>query len=240
MKYYSPQILFVCLISILLFEFETSSSKIVRDLQTNNTIQNNTNTNGTSQNGTSSNDPPAPTPSTSPVPSPVPVPDPGKNPSVIPPNNSTEPVNPNSNNSASNITEQPYQDIIQSINYKSKLTDEQRGQTSKGYYYWVNYKNSFNAESSSKLAKLTKYYEPENENYYTNLNKYGIPFHSISGLFALLLIIYLIMRFFMGYFKGPKTHISNWYGYFSWLLIIFGFFSAIILFCLSLSNNYRV
>jgi hypothetical protein len=132
------------------------------------------------------------------------------------PENKTEPFNPGFNitNNTVPIVEEPYVDTIKVDIYKSKLTKAMRDQ----YDYWIRYKNSFNTEEG-QLAKMTKYFQPESETYYTTIYKSGWPFYALAALFAFLFISYLVLRFFFGKFTGPKSHITVWFGYFTWGLI---------------------
>jgi hypothetical protein len=98
--------------------------------------------------------------------------------------------------------------------YKSELKQEQREE----YMNWVEFKNSFNP-IEGQLAKLTKYFAPENPKYYSAIYKSGWPFYSIAGVFGLVLLAYLIMRFGFRYCLGPKSHITSFFGFFTWSLI---------------------
>jgi len=98
--------------------------------------------------------------------------------------------------------------------YKSSLTEEQR----KEYMVWVEFKNSLNSYEG-QLAKLTKYFAPENPTYYSTIYKSGWPFYTLAGIFGFSLLVYIIMRFGMKYCMGPKQHITTSYSYFTWILI---------------------
>lgn len=98
--------------------------------------------------------------------------------------------------------------------YKSSLTDEQRGE----YMKWVEFKNSLGRDAV-QLAKLTKYFAPEDATYYPAIYKSGWPFYSLAGIFGFVLLIYIIMRFGFRLCLGPKKHITMAYGIFAWFLI---------------------
>ncbi len=98
--------------------------------------------------------------------------------------------------------------------YKSALTEEQR----KEYMTWVEFKNSLNSYEG-QLAKLTKYFSPENPTYYSTIYKFGWPFYSLAGVFGFILLIYIILRFGFRYCLGPKHHITSYYAFFTWTLI---------------------
>jgi hypothetical protein len=107
-----------------------------------------------------------------------------------------------------------YEDKLPVNIYNSTLTKEQRDE----YLFWVKYKNSFNTQAG-QLAKMTKYFAPEDPEYYEMVFSSGWPFYALGGLFTLALLIYLIFRFLFKKFLGPKSHITNFFGYFSWALI---------------------
>ena len=117
-----------------------------------------------------------------------------------------------------NITEKNatkvYQDVLQVYVYNSSLSQDQRNE----YLFWVKYKNSFNSDTD-KLAKLTKYFAPESPTYYNDIYNCGWPFYTLGGLFTFALVYYLIVRFLLGWFLGPKQHITHWFAYFSYALI---------------------
>jgi hypothetical protein len=118
----------------------------------------------------------------------------------------------NATNSTNNT--EVYIDEFKKIVYRSSLTKEQREE----YVDWISYKDSF-SYSSDQYAKLTKYFTPEDKNYYKNTFKNGWPFYTLAGIFGLLLIIYLSLRFILGKFRGPKSHVSTGYGKFTYGLI---------------------
>jgi hypothetical protein len=121
----------------------------------------------------------------------------------------TDPFNPSPSSPANE-----YVDELEVSIYKSNLTSKQREE----YYYWVSYKNSFNT-NSGQLAKMTKYFAPESETYYSTIYKSGWPFYAIACVFTVLFLIYLVMRFIFGSFQGPKTkNLTEWFGYFTYML----------------------
>jgi hypothetical protein len=126
------------------------------------------------------------------------------------------PVNPglDINITIPNKTEEVYEDKLVVKIYNSTLTKEQREE----YLFWVKYKNSFNT-NADQLAKMTKYFAPEDPDYYQMVFASGWPLYSLAGIFSFALLIYLIFRFLFGQFLGPKSHITNWYVYFSYSLI---------------------
>lgn len=107
-----------------------------------------------------------------------------------------------------------YEDKLQVKIYNSTLTKEQREE----FLFWAKYKNSFNT-NIGQLAKMTKYFAPEDPEYYNIVYSSGWPFYALGALFALALLIYLIFRFLFNKFLGPKSHITNFFGYFAWTLI---------------------
>ena len=143
------------------------------------------------------------------------------NPPTIDNNNSLNksdlaPVNPglDINITIPNKTEVIYEDKLVVKIYNSSLTKEQREE----YLFWVKYKNSFNTDAD-QLAKMTKYFAPEDPDYYKMVFTSGWPLYSLAGIFSFALIIYFIFRFLFRQFLGPKSHITNWYVYFSYALI---------------------
>jgi hypothetical protein len=51
---------------------------------------------------------------------------------------------------------------------------------------------------------MTSYFSPEQEGYYGQVLKSGAIFYFLACLFGLLMIIYVIMRFGLKKFLGPK------------------------------------
>jgi hypothetical protein len=112
-------------------------------------------------------------------------------------------------------TNEEYVDELQVPIYETKLSNKERAE----YYYWVSYKNSFNT-NTGQLAKMTKYFAPESETYYSTISKSGWPFVALGCVFIVLFLIYLVMRFIFGSFQGPKTkNLTEWFGYFTYALI---------------------
>lgn len=127
----------------------------------------------------------------------------------IPPSNI---LPPNDGSNSSNLT---YVDVIKVDLYNTKLSSEER----KEYYYWVDYKNSFNT-NEGQLAKMTKYFAPESPTYYSTIFKSGWPFHGLGIAFLGLFLVYLFKRFLCRGFVGPKKdNLTEWYGYFTYTLI---------------------
>lgn len=122
-------------------------------------------------------------------------------------------------------------DTIKINIYQSSLTDKQRS----NYYYWIGFRNSFYySESEGKLAKLIKYFAPQDEGYYLALYKFGAPFFAVGCLIGLCLLIYLVMRFLLKKCQGPKRGIDDSFAYSTWGLIIFGFLVGIIFFSMGM------
>lgn len=112
------------------------------------------------------------------------------------------------------------------------MTEEKKNE----YLYWIRFKNSFTFKEN-QLSKLARAFKPEDENYLQSNIKTGWFMFLIASFFGLLLILYLIGRFILGYFKGPKSHISAWYGRTSFIFIFIGFIISMTLFSLSLYNS---
>ena len=98
--------------------------------------------------------------------------------------------------------------------YQSNLNPLERNE----YLKWVDFENSLNSYGG-QLAKLTKYFSPEDSTYLPNLYKYGWPFYGLAGITGLSLIVYIILRFGCKFCQGPKKHITSGYGLFTWILI---------------------
>ena len=92
----------------------------------------------------------------------------------------------------------------------------------------------------SQLAKLSRAFTPEIAGYEGKNIKQVWFFYVLSGLFLLSLIIYIIGRFTMNRFKGPKSHISSWYGRYSFLSIIVGLGGSITMFSFAISNTFVI
>lgn len=99
-----------------------------------------------------------------------------------------------------------------------ELTAEEREE----YYYWVKFKNSFTYDST-QLSKLARAFTPEKSGYINSNRAKGWFMYLAAALFGVSLIIYLVGRFYFDKFKGPKSHISPWYGRISMIFIFIGF-----------------
>lgn len=86
--------------------------------------------------------------------------------------------------------------------YKSKLTEKQRDD----YYAWIGVRNSFVFSGNlNQLEKLTKYFTPEKDGYYSRLGWYGLPCYICAIIIIIIIFVYLIRsRFFKGC-RGPKN-----------------------------------
>lgn len=135
---------------------------------------------------------------------------------------STNSTNPTNTTGFANITEpidfphEPNTTFVDQIIipfYRSSLSSQQRND----YDYWIRYKNSFNS-AEGQLAKLTKYFAPEETEYYFQIFKSGWSFYAFASLVFLFFLIYIISRFCCRKFMGPKAHITIWFGVWTWFL----------------------
>ena len=101
---------------------------------------------------------------------------------------------------------------------KNEFTREMR----KEYTYWVKFKNSFTFPRDQK-KKLARSYRPEDDDYRSSIQKYNWLLYMIAGILGAFLFIYLIGRFLLNWFRGPKSHITAWYSRFSLLMIFVSF-----------------
>lgn len=125
-----------------------------------------------------------------------------------------------------------YNNSITINSYVSKLSEEQRA----NYYYWVGLRNSFYfSEDSNQLEKLVKYFTPEEEDYYSNLFNFSIPFFICAGVVLIIFIVYLIKRFLLKGCKGPKIIVKS-YHHTTYFFIGFGFISGIIFLSITIYN----
>lgn len=116
--------------------------------------------------------------------------------------------------------------------YESKLTEEQRD----NYYYWIGLRNSFYYQKeNNKLEKLVTYFAPEQDDYYSNLRNFIIPFGFCSGAVVIILVIYLVQRFLLKGCRGPKI-IAKSYHNTTYFIIIFGFLLGFISLIVTLYN----
>ena len=122
----------------------------------------------------------------------------------------------------SQSTVPPYEISGNSItikSYSSSLTNEQRGE----YQYWIGIRNSFYySKDDNMYAKVTKYFTPEDSNYYPKIYFFSYPFYFLATCIGALILYYLVMRFLFRRCQGPKKIVENSYEYFVWALIILG------------------
>lgn len=119
--------------------------------------------------------------------------------------------------------------------YESKLTEEERDR----YYYWIGLRNSFYYQKeNNKLEKLVTYFAPENEDYYSNLGSFKVPFYICAVAVVIVLIIYLVQRFLLKGCRGPKI-IAKSYHNSTYFIIIFGFFLGFISLIITLYNDSK-
>ena len=117
--------------------------------------------------------------------------------------------------------------------YQSKLTEEERSR----YYYWIGLRNSFYYQKeNNQLEKLVTYFAPEDEDYYSNLRAFIIPFCFCSAAVVIVLIIYLVQRFVLKGCRGPKI-ITKSYHNSTYFIIIFGFLLGFISLIITLYNS---
>ena len=116
--------------------------------------------------------------------------------------------------------------------YETKLTEEQR----ENYYYWIGLRNSFYYPyDNNQLEKLVKYFTPEEEDYYSNLHDFIIPFAICAGAVIVVLIIYFVRRFILKGCRGPKL-IEKSYHNATYFIIGFGFLLGFVSFIFVLYN----
>ena len=115
--------------------------------------------------------------------------------------------------------------------YKSSINQSERS----NYYYWIGLRNSFYySQSEGKLAKLVKYFIPEDETYYPSLYKFGSPFFALGCLIIVCMIAYLFLRFICKGCQGPKKSNTDDSSWGPWALIIIGFLISAIFFTMGL------
>ena len=116
-----------------------------------------------------------------------------------------------------------------------RLTAEER----KKYDYWIKFRNSMNF-NTNQLAKLSRSYKPEESSYKKTLLVYSwLPF-LLASIFGVLLILYLIGRFALNWFRGPKTYIDENYKRFSWLLLFIGLVGTVTFLAFTFFYSNRV
>ena len=121
---------------------------------------------------------------------------------------------------------------INIFTYSSQLNDTQR----ENYYYWIGLRNSFYySENSNQLEKLVKYFQPEDESYYTDLFNFSVPGFILTGIVLVSFLVYLIKRFLLKGCKGPKNVTSS-YHYTTYFFIGFGVVIGLVFHILTIYN----
>jgi flagellar biogenesis protein FliO len=112
------------------------------------------------------------------------------------------------------------------------LTEEERD----NYFYWVGLRNSFYfSEDSNQLEKLVKYFTPEEEDYYSNLFSFSVPFIICAAVVIVLFLFYLVKRFLLKGCKGPKIYTKS-YDHVTYFFLITGFAVGFISLCVTIHN----
>lgn len=125
-----------------------------------------------------------------------------------------------------------YNNSITINNYKSNLTDEQR----ESYYYWIGLRNSFYySRDTNQLEKLVKYFTPEEEDYYSNLFSFSVPFIICAAVVIVLFLVYLVKRFLLKGCRGPKIYTKS-YDHVTYFFLITGFAVGFISLCVTIHN----
>jgi hypothetical protein len=131
---------------------------------------------------------------------------------------------------------EPFSFINDSIlinNYKSKLTLSQRS----SYYYWRAIRNLiYYSDDKNLYEKSVSYFTPEKSDYLSDLNKFSYPFIFAMIILIISIIIYLVLRFFLKKFLGPKGEIEKIYKYITYLFLLFGFLLSFIFLCIAIHN----
>lgn len=136
-----------------------------------------------------------------------------------------------SSTSASQVTSEAEKEEDKDIAETEKMREE--------YYYWIKFKNSFTYDKDQK-AMLARSFKPETSGYVaSNLGKAWF-MYLLAGIFGAFLILYLVGRFVLNKFKGPKSHISPWFGRVSWLFIIIGFVCTMVFYSITLSKSLKI
>ena len=115
----------------------------------------------------------------------------------------------------------------------------QRSAEREEYYYWIKFKNSFTYDKDQK-AKLARSFKPETSGYVSS--SLGKPWfiYLLAGIFGAFLILYLVGRFVMNKFKGPKSHIGPWFSRVSWIFIFLGLVCVMVFYSITLSKSLKI
>ena len=125
-----------------------------------------------------------------------------------------------------------YNNSIIINSYVSGLTEEER----ENYFYWVGLRNSFYfSEDSNQLEKLVKYFTPEEEDYYSNLFSFSVPFIICAAVVIVLFLVYLVKRFLLKGCRGPKIYTKS-YDHVTYFFLITGFAVGFISLCVTIHN----
>lgn len=133
-----------------------------------------------------------------------------------------------SSDSTSASSSQTVAPVVQGLN------NDQRAE----YYYWVKFKNSFTFDANQK-AKLARAFTPEDPSYEKRSQNITWFMYLFAGLFGLSFLVYLVGRFILNRFKGPKTHISPWYGRMAFVFVFIGFVCCITFYSISLKGSIQ-
>lgn len=116
-----------------------------------------------------------------------------------------------------------------------KLTSEQRDE----FKYWVGLSNTINFDES-EYKNIAIAFNPQDDGYNAGTLKYSWFAFLMAAVFGVFLILYLIGRFLLNKFKGPKTFIDENYKRLTWISFIIGIIGAITFLSLTMVYSNRI
>lgn len=140
---------------------------------------------------------------------------------------------PNQNTLKDSQEETPSKKENLDDNSKTEIVNESKLE------FWINFR--YNMEfNSTQLIKTARMYKPEESSYMTQLKSYAWFSYLLGAVFGAVFLFYMIGRFILGKFKGPKVLLSQGYTKISLLILVLSMITLIVLLGLSVHNINKV